>query len=174
MRDREKLRAKKARYYAKYRERELSKYKISYLKNREKILIKMSENRDELRAKDKTRYWTDPEYYRNKARFSRQENPERFRASIKKYAQTHREKMRGFWDERRALKINAMPPWVDRSAIRAIYSESRRRSLLSGKSHHVDHIFPLKHPRFVGLHVPWNLQILTAQENMRKGNRILT
>lgn len=32
----------------------------------------------------------------------------------------------------------------------------------------VDHIHPIKHPNFCGLHVPWNLQYLTGTENKRK------
>ena len=32
----------------------------------------------------------------------------------------------------------------------------------------VDHIHPIKHELFCGLHVPWNLQYLTGSENKRK------
>ena len=41
------------------------------------------------------------------------------------------------------------------------------------KGFHVDHIHPLKGENFSGLHVPWNLQYLTSEENQRKYNRLI-
>ena len=69
------------------------------------------------------------------------------------------------------IKIwDAQPPWADVKAIRAIYAEARRRRT-NGEDVHVDHVMPLIGIGFCGLHVPWNLAIVDAKENMRKGNR---
>lgn len=66
---------------------------------------------------------------------------------------------------RRASKIHATPSWVDKTALNAVYLEAKRRSLT------VDHIVPLRGKLVCGLHVPWNLQLLTLSENSRKKNQ---
>lgn len=65
---------------------------------------------------------------------------------------------------RRALQKQATPPWVNRKALKEFYKNCP-------KGHHVDHIIPLEYDDVCGLHVPWNLQYLTAFENDSKGNK---
>jgi hypothetical protein len=51
-----------------------------------------------------------------------------------------------------------------------IYKECGRITEETGVLHHVDHIHPISKG---GKHHPDNLQILTATENIRKGNKLL-
>ncbi len=53
--------------------------------------------------------------------------------------------------------------------IREIYKECDTISKKTGILHHVDHIIPISKG---GIHHPNNLQILTAEENIRKSNHI--
>ena len=58
----------------------------------------------------------------------------------------------------------------DKEQIKLIYEECYRITQETGIPHHVDHIIPLA---LGGLHHPSNLQILTAEENLKKGCKLL-
>lgn len=58
----------------------------------------------------------------------------------------------------------ATPPWSNMSIIRKIYQECP-------DGYEVDHWVPLKGKSVSGLHVHWNLQYLTAEENRVKSNK---
>ena len=76
---------------------------------------------------------------------------------------------------RRSLKLNATPPWltaIHEAQMQEMYDIARARTVQTGIEHHVDHIHPLKGKGFNGLHVPWNLQVITASENLSKRNNL--
>lgn len=78
---------------------------------------------------------------------------------------------------RELSKTKQMPSWLtdaDRRQIKELYFLAREKTKFSGVEHHVDHIVPLQGQNVSGLHVPWNLQILTAQENLSKHNKMET
>lgn len=76
--------------------------------------------------------------------------------------------------KRRASELQATPDWLSREQLDDIlvpYAEAKRLEALHGGKYHVDHIIPLTNPRVCGLHVPWNLQVLTEFDNCSKGNK---
>ncbi|MBM3105766.1 hypothetical protein IIE18_11500 [Pseudomonas sp. V1] len=63
---------------------------------------------------------------------------------------------------------DATPSWANHVAIQAIYTEARRLSVETGVLHEVDHIVPIQGNKVCGLHVDYNLQILTKIDNLQK------
>jgi len=64
---------------------------------------------------------------------------------------------------RRIQKRNQIPPWVKFEEVLPIYEAAAM-----AKHFVVDHIVPLRGKNVWGLHVPWNLQLLTPHENAVK------
>lgn len=145
-------------------------------------------HRDKERARNKAR--SSPEYRQRQRERSKQRYAERREEFLKwhaDYRDRNREKVRAIkrdWMKRnrgyaRALcakwnasLLMACPSWVDWSAVQTIYREAVRITRETGIQHDVDHIVPLQSQTVCGLHVPWNMQILTHSENARKGNRV--
>jgi 5-methylcytosine-specific restriction endonuclease McrA len=97
-------------------------------------------------------------------------NPEKAAASAKKWRSENRGAVNARRSKRDAAKRKCIPKWVNAEAIRAIYCDAEQITRETGIPHHVDHIVPIQHHSVCGLHVAWNLRILTAAENVRKGN----
>ena len=95
-------------------------------------------------------------------------NPDRMKQFWTDYSKRNPELRAFHTAKRRAAKLQATPSWLTEEhwdQIRSLYEACP-------KGFHVDHIIPLQGKNVRGLHVPWNLQIIPAEDNLRKSNRI--
>jgi len=72
--------------------------------------------------------------------------------------------------KRRAIKKSNQPIFSSETKVTLVFTQCKILEQQTGKKHHVDHIVPLKSKFVCGLHCENNLQILPAEENLRKHN----
>jgi 5-methylcytosine-specific restriction endonuclease McrA len=59
-----------------------------------------------------------------------------------------------------------------KSELRQLYQIAITMTQTTGEQYVVDHIYPLRSDVVCGLHVPWNLRIITQQQNLQKSNAV--
>ena len=130
-----------------------------------------AENADGLKQRRKgcpaTREYAAIRYIKNRENHLLQSRDYRKTASAKAM---HAERQK----RRDQAKRRASPPWLSEEHIKSmadLYWLSQDLKLVAGQEYHVDHIVPLRGRKICGLHVPWNLQILPADMNLKKSNR---
>jgi 5-methylcytosine-specific restriction endonuclease McrA len=77
---------------------------------------------------------------------------------------------------RRRRFRDATPKWLSpeqRMEIRLKYRLAIELSRATGIRHAVDHEVPIQGEEVCGLHVPWNLQVITQEENLKKYNKLV-
>ena len=140
-----------------------------YINNKESLLAYQEKHRHE----NKETIKKAKKEYRNN-------NKEEIKVRNKKYNQINKAKVRvvrqlyyksnkdlyySLGAKRRANKLRATPSWAYHEAILCVYKLARKIM------QHVDHIVPLQSDTVCGLHWEGNLQILSAADNLSKGNR---
>lgn len=153
--------------------------KAAYHKNPEKsitgVLAWNKANPERIRANRKKAYHKNPEIFRSRVRQRYLENPIKIREAQKKWRKENPIKCRAMKAAKRAKKLKATPVWLSaeqHEKILEFYLIATTLTAHMCEPYHVDHIVPLKGESVCGLHVPWNMQILTAAENSRKKNRM--
>ena len=109
-------------------------------------------------------------YHKNKDRLSTGYPPEK--QSAYRRNPEFRAKRNEYQRKRNAEKLIRTPSWLTKDhkrKIRNFEAAAKNMTKATGVLHHVDHIAPSLGANISGLHVPWNLQVITATDNSKKG-----
>jgi len=94
----------------------------------------------------------------------------------KAWKEKHPEEVKASTKHRRDKHKQATPAWLTpehKKQIRQLYVDAMTATKITGTAYVVDHIVPLRGEGVCGLHVPWNLQIMSRAENLKKSNKLL-
>jgi hypothetical protein len=179
---------------AKNPEKQKQKRHENYLKNKEKVAKQVKEwrleNAERYKQKALEYRLKNPSIYIEGRKKYLENNAERHKENVKRWSLENKEqrlqigrnwsaknpsKIREKAARRRSCKLNATPSWLSRihvSKISEFYELASSLTASTGEEWHVDHIVPLRGANVCGLHVPWNLQVITKHDNLRKSNTL--
>lgn len=116
----------------------------------------------------------------------RKKNPNAHKEDTARYRKNQRDHRNTYMQEYRkqkphikcadqAKRRSRKPLWLTVAEIeqmKTIYEKCAMTTRETGILHEVDHIVPLRGRTVSGLHVPWNLRVITASANRKKGNTL--
>jgi hypothetical protein len=148
--------------------------------NPEKVKIsstkRYEEKKDDILAKNKKWKENNKDRVKNMRKKLYEENKEEVLNEQKIYRQNNKPKLNAKAASERAAKRQATPKWLTKDHKTFIEIQYQMAKLLEdrmGVKYHVDHIHPLQNESICGLHVPWNLRVIPALENISKGNKLI-
>lgn len=169
-------------YHKTYREKNAEKVKARgkawYEANKELTIqrskLSAESRADELKEYRKKYHLANKDKVSERSKKWRAANHEKDLANSKEWRKANRAHSNALSSRRRARRRNAIPP-----ALRNCPIENKRLidivklrdvvTIVTGIEHHVDHMWPLDAD---GPHWSGNLQIITAEENLRKGAKV--
>lgn len=102
-------------------------------------------------------------------------NKDKVLNQVKNWQFINKDKVRATRATYKYSKRNATPSWLTKEhylQIESIYWLAKLQKELTDIDFHIDHIVPLRGKTVCGLHVPWNLQVLAAKDNLSKSNKV--
>jgi hypothetical protein len=108
---------------------------------------------------------TSQQYFEN--------NKEKILSKNKLYYQNHVAEHSARVRFNKLKRKKATPSWANKDKIMEFYLKADQLTQETGIVHEVDHIIPLNGKNVCGLHVEYNLQILTREQNRKKFNSFL-
>lgn len=137
------------------------------------------QNKDKIKDYNSDHYRNNVDQHIRKAVKWQQLNPVKYKISSRKsrikWATSNSSLILAKAAKRRAAKLKALPKWLTKAEheqIKELYTCAQMFKLYTGEEYHVDHIVPLQGENVCGLHVPWNLQVIPAKENLSKSNKL--
>ena len=101
-------------------------------------------------------------------------------SEVRQYKDLHKQKNPDYYKAltsvRKRRHRDATPLWVtaeQKLSMRQLYLQAQQLTKTTGERYVVDHIVPLISDEVCGLHVPWNLRVITQEENLKKSNKLL-
>lgn len=151
------------KYNEKTKDRRIEYKKEYYSKNKETIDLRNKQN-----------YYKNIDARRERNRLTSSLKKEELKLYKRKYRTENKGLINNSNATRRANRLNAsiLLTSDQLNEIKEIYMKAQTLTKQTGISYHVDHIIPLQGKTVCGLHVPWNLQILTREENLKKHTKL--
>jgi 5-methylcytosine-specific restriction endonuclease McrA len=187
--NKERIAARYKAYYEANKERIAARYKAHYQANKEKIKAynkaHYEANKEKAIVTKKAYYEANKEEMKAYQAAYRKANKEKKKAYNKAHYEANKEKVAAYNKangprrnateaKRKALKIKNLPTQVrdcpiEKKRLYITYKLCALFTKATGVKHHVDHMWPLSDG---GPHWSGNLQIITAEENLSKKDKV--